>query len=333
MKRAGVTKNELSQTADVLADAIDKDASLIDPQLAVGSFSVEKSSTTTVNNGEPTLESVQKRQTDEDANETAKMAEEIRKAQVGNTLLDPGDLEGFSPDIHVTPRKDGFSAKDLQDQFSGFSSSDIAHTRTIDSSGQPDMRARPATKLDIAKLDESMIMSMPFIKASDNIIPAILFLKPKDPVMRFHWVNFKNWEGGNYRKYRAYGFVDATAEDVDIDITPIGEDCLQGSGIVWYDVKLMKINVFKLMSLYKRNIMSSLKMVGRFHEQARSMAQKQFDNDIHNGLVDSGPNKGMSLLTAFNRMRQAGYNVEFYVPGLEEIVQQDKTFLQDNIAR
>lgn len=229
------------------------------------------------------------------------------------------ELQDFSPDIKLVGERHP----------EGLSSDAISRPKTIDQTGSGDIdpkRGRPATKIDISKLDETMIMSMPFIKTSHDIVPGILFLKPKDPTVRFRWVNYKNWEGGNYQRFRAIGFSNASKEDVDTAVTPVGDNCIEGTEIKWYDVILMKINVFVLMSLYKGNILSALQKVGRFQENAMSEAQRQFNEDIYSGLVEgTGPHAGGRLLTAYKRMKAQGMNIEFYVPGLDE--KSDRDFI------
>lgn len=236
-------------------------------------------------------------------------AEAIRKAELGNTLLSPEAYTGFTPGIEINPKS-------------------MHQPVVVDQTGM-NIGARPANAIDLSKLDESNIMAIPFIKAVDNLIPSILFLKPVDPTIRFRWVNFKNYSGGNLGRFKALGFVNACPEDVDQKATPIAEGCIEGTQIKWYDVILMKINVIQLMGLYKRNILSSLNMVGKFQEKARTMAQKQFDRDLSENFTKGG----RPLSAVLKQMQSANYDVQFYVPGLSEVVGQDKAFLNDDIVR
>jgi hypothetical protein len=119
------------------------------------------------------------------------------------------------------------------------------------------LKARTATKEDLAHIDESMILDLPFIKASDFSIPGQYDPKPKDPSIRFRWVNCVNALQSNMQRFLALGFTPATPDDVNQDKTPLADSMIQGTQIKQYDVILMKINVLKLMSLYKKNIQDS----------------------------------------------------------------------------
>lgn len=243
---------------------------------------------------------------------------QAKQAARGNTLLETPSVNDFSPDIQVSGRR-----------AEALSSASISRPTVIDQTGngtEATTTARGATKIDISKLDESMIMSMPFIKATANIVPGILFLKPKSANIRFRWVNFKNWEGGNYQKFKALGYQNAGVDDVDQEKTPVGDNCIDGTQIKWYDVILMKIDVFVLMGLYKANIMGSLEKVGRFQETALSQAQKQFNEALYNELVTAGKYEGQAMISAYKRLENATGKslVQFYVPGLDG--KSDKDF-------
>jgi hypothetical protein len=119
------------------------------------------------------------------------------------------------------------------------------------------LQARTATPADMALIDESMILDLPYIKASDFSIPGQYDPKPKDPSIRFRWVNCVNALQSNMQRFLALGFTPASRDDVNEDKTPLAESMIHGSEIKQYDVILMKINVIQLMALYKRNIMDS----------------------------------------------------------------------------
>jgi len=262
--------------------------------------------------------------------ETLTESKEQKQVHDFITSLKNEEPQDFSPDIQV-------GARPRATVTSGMTSESYAIPQPVNQSGFENIgkTARPASKKDLdsfaASLNESQIMDIPWIKATDDIIPGILFLKPKDPQIRFHWVNYKNYEGGNYQYYSALGFVNAGPNDVDIEKTPIWPSALHGSEIKWYDVILMKINVFVLMARYKRNIMASLRMVGRFQETARSLAQKQFYDELYAGVVEQGAHKGEKLISAYRRMKSAGHNVEFYIPGLDNM--SDKEWEKDQQFR
>jgi hypothetical protein len=222
-----------------------------------------------------------------DSSEEGNIAEEFKtappkkEAVSGNTILTPEQQAGFSPDIQVTTKKQR----------------EETEKRT----------ARPAKEIDLALIDESMIMDLPLIRATDFNLPSMLFKKPKDPAIRFRWVKFDG-QTGNLGYFQALGYQTASIEDVDLDVTPVPVNMIDGTQIKWYDVLLMKINVLTLMGHYKKNQIKALKNVGRFDEQAEAQANQQFMNDLGNE----------GLIRVFNKMREAGHKVEFYIPGAEE---------------
>lgn len=161
--------------------------------------------------------------------------------------------------------------------------------------------ARPADKFDLGKLDESMIMEMPFIEAKSFDIAAMLQVAAKDSSIRFRWVNFKNNEGGNYQMFKSIGFTNAAIEDVDQIKTPLGDNIIKDDGsIKYYDVILMKVNVIRLMQAYKANMEKSLRQVGRWSENAKREAERTFNRSVSPDILA--------------QMKQAGLNVEFFVP-------------------
>src|SRR5437762_8459450 len=87
----------------------------------------------------------------------------------------------------------------------GFSSSAVV-TDTVVNNENDGNRVRPASKLDLASMNESNIMDLPYIQAKSFDVASMLEVKPKDPAFRFRWVNFKNNEGGNYDMFKSVGF-------------------------------------------------------------------------------------------------------------------------------
>jgi hypothetical protein len=165
--------------------------------------------------------------------------------------------------------------------------------------------ARPADDIDLEHLDESMIMDMPQIKASAFKIIDILDPKPKDKSIRFRWANYKNYVGGNLGKYLAIGFQVASVDDVDQKRTPIDASMVDGTQIKWYDVILIKINVIRLMELYKTNIIKSVNKLEKAKVKGLAEANRQFQTDL-----SSEP----GAARAYNHYKQAlGHDpVEFY---------------------
>lgn len=233
-----------------------------------------------------------------------------KPVQPGHSLLSAEDYEGLTPDIKVSRK--GFTSFDTKRQMedlAGFSSAGAVPVVTSSRSTDGQLKARPATKLDLANLDESQIMDIPEISASDFQVVDMLNLVPKNPEIRFRWVNFKNFVAGNYGRYLAYGFQTASVDDVDVEKTPVHDSMINGTKVEYYDVQLMKIHVLKLMALYKKNVLSSIGRLRNFKEAGMAAANKQFNDDIA-----SSP----ALQAGLHKMKIAnqGENpIEFYDPG------------------
>lgn len=194
---------------------------------------------------------------------------------------------GFAPKNEVTVSKSGFTAKETKKHLD-----DLAG-KTIKRLGDG---VRPAEEIDLANLDESMIMDMPSIKATAFKIIDILDPKPKDKVIRFRWANYKNFVGGNLGKYLAIGFQVASIDDIDQKRTPIDPSMVDGTQIKWYDVLLLKINVIRLMELYKTNIIKSVSKLEKAKVKGLAEAGRQFQSDIS---AEPGAAR------AYNQYRQA----------------------------
>jgi hypothetical protein len=148
--------------------------------------------------------------------------------------------------------------------------------------------AGTATKADMANIDESMIMDLPMIKAANYSIPGQYSPKPKDPAIRFRWVNFINALQSNMQRFLALGFVMATPDDVDQEKTPLGESMIKGTQIQQYDVVLMKINVLQLMALYKKNVQDSLYKLDSVQRGGVAAANQSFMDDVSKDPVARG---------------------------------------------
>lgn len=178
---------------------------------------------------------------------------------------------GFKPAIEVTTDKSGFTGKETKQHLDDLAGKTV-HRK---SDG-----VRPAQEIDLANLDESMIMDMPSIKATAFKIIDILDPKPKDKTLRFRWANYKNYVGGNLGKYLAIGFQVASIDDIDQKRTPIDPSMVDGTQIKWYDVILLKINVIRLMELYKTNIVKSVNKLEKAKVKGLAEAGRQFQSDI-----------------------------------------------------
>jgi len=178
---------------------------------------------------------------------------------------------GFAPAIEVTKAKGGFTGQETKKHLDDLAGKTV-HRK---SDG-----VRPAEEIDLANIDESMIMDMPSIKASAFKIIDILDPKPKDKALRFRWANNVNFVGGNLGKYLAIGFQVASLDDIDQKRTPIDPSMIKGTQIIWYDVILIKINVIRLMELYKTNIIKSVSKLEKAKVKGLAEAGRQFQSDI-----------------------------------------------------
>lgn len=217
-------------------------------------------------------------------------------ASSGHTSVPPKQYDTATPDVQV-----------VKDRSEGFSSQAAAGGGAT--KGQRS-NIRSATRHDLETMTESDLLDMPYIKAVSFDIVALLQVKPKEGAIRFRWVNYKNEEGGNYDKFKAIGFENATVDDVHPD-TPIGDTLVKdGNTIKYYDVILMKINTIRLMSAYKANILKSLDMVGRSPERALNESRRIFNNEVSPDMLAA--------------MKAAGHTVDFYIPDKEELDKDDK---------
>jgi hypothetical protein len=223
-----------------------------------------------------------------------RLKNEAKKAQVGNTS---NETAGFSRTVSKSPYQ-----PDVQI---------IPPPSTADQNGTPKVEARPAQPADLSKLTEADILNLDFVDAKSFDIPAMLQVEPRDGNIRFRWVNFKNYEGGNYAMFKALGFQNAVPADVKGELS---EHLLKEDGTIkWFDVVLMKVPVLHLMGIYKKNIIKALMKVGRWQPEAIAQAKRTLEHDV-----------GSDVLAA---LRKQGKNVEFYAPSVKEMSDQDKSFV------
>lgn len=183
---------------------------------------------------------------------------------------------------------------------------------SADQNAGTSQKARPATQADLSNLTEADILNLDFVDAKSFDIPAMLQVKPKDGNIRFRWVNFKNYEGGNYAMFKAIGFSNAQPEDVEGEVS---EHLRKEDGTIkWFDVVLMKVPVLHLMGIYKKNIIKALMKVGRWQTEAIAQAKRTLDHEIGSDVL--------------NALRKQGKQIEFYAPTVKEMGEQDKTFTE-----
>ena len=220
----------------------------------------------------------------------------------GHSILSAKDYEGFTPDIRVTKNNSGFSSQETAQQFK-------VNDPLQAIAKNPNRPVRTADDIDLSKLDESTAMDLPFISVAEYKLTDMLNLAPKDPAIRFRWVNFKNYVAGNMGRLAAIGFQVASIDDVDTVKTPVDASMIDGTQVIYYDIKLMKVNVLRLMSLYKRNVITSLGRIRNFQKTGEAAANKQLMDDI------SG---NPALLAGLRKMmiaNQGEQPIEFYDPG------------------
>lgn len=216
---------------------------------------------------------------------------------IGNTSIPASQYDSASPDIMLPDTKAGFSSQAASEGGTSF----IPRTGV---KGNGEAKARGASLIDLENMNESMLFDLPYIDAKSFDLPALLQIKPKDPAIRFRWVNFKNEEGGNLQKFKATGWTNATVDDIH-ESTPVGENLvLDGTTIKFYDVMLMKIGTIRLMQAYKANMLKAMQMVGRSPERALNEAKRMFNNDCSPDMISA--------------MKKAGLSVDFYTPNKEE---------------
>lgn len=224
--------------------------------------------------------------------------DELTEDQVdkGMTLNSPEDIKNHLPN---TPRNEVVTPVQARTQGVGFSVSDDGRKEGT----------RPANRIDLSKLDESMILEIPEIEAATFELIGLLDPKPKDKSIRFRWANYKNNVQGNLARYYALGYSNASIDDVDQEQSPIHESMIDGTTIKYYDIMLLKIPVLRLMSLYKANIVKSVNRLIKFKERGIKEARREFNDSL------SGRDK-----TRYNEFKSTLQKepVEFYVPGAEE---------------
>lgn len=215
----------------------------------------------------------------EEVNRQVLKAQQDLRSKPDDNAMSAIPIEEYSgphPGVHVTPSTD---SKAYQGPLTQRQREDLIQR----------LQARTATEADMALIDESMIFDLPFIKASDFSIPGQYDPRPIDPTIRFRWVNYVNALQSNMQRFLALGFVLTTPADVDQVKTPLADTMINGTQIKQYDVVLMKINVLKLMALYKHNMMVSANKLDMIREGGKALAQQSF-----NDLLNSGDRAGLN---------------------------------------
>lgn len=148
--------------------------------------------------------------------------------------------------------------------------------------GKPKKKeAKPATEIDLENLDESMIMNLPQIKAASFELNNFLHLKFKDKTLRGRWANCKNYVQGNLHRFLQLGYKIAEVADIDETQTPVDISMIDGTQIKYHDVILLKIDVIRLMELYKAGILKSQDRLVRAREKGLAQAQVEFKNFVN----------------------------------------------------
>lgn len=243
--------------------------------------------------------------------------EERKDNELGHTLHPRefyDNLEGFTPAIEVSQKRDKIEEKVTNKKLTKKLGNNDFRKLTEDKKVEVinEELAKPATEQDLSNLDESIIMNLPQIKANSFQIIGMLNPKPKDKSIRFKWANCKNDVAGNLGRYLALGFQIASIDDVDQKQTPIDPSMIEGSQVKYYDVILLKVNILKLMELYKSNIVRSVMKLGRVREKGMAEARREFSASVAEVPgANAAYNKVKSMLGGKEP-------VEFYTPGMDE---------------
>lgn len=221
----------------------------------------------------------------------------IELSDVNEDYPDPGPAFPDPPEVEVSTQKNmTLHSDDFYAKQAGFKPA-IEHPGISTATATVrNKNAQPAEKFDLENLNESMIMDMPEIKAASFKIIDMLDPKPKDKAIRFRWANCKNHVAGNLGRYLAVGFQVASVDDVDQKRTPIDPSMVEGTQVKYYDVLLLKINVIRLMELYKTNILKSVNKLAKAKERGLAEAGRQFQSDI---------NSTPGASSAYNHYKQA----------------------------
>lgn len=137
--------------------------------------------------------------------------------------------------------------------------------------------AKPATQQDLTRLDESMIMALPQIKAATFELNSFLNPKFKDKTLRGRWANSKNFVAGNLHRFLSLGFQIASVDDIESDID---SSLVNGTTMQYHDVILLKINVIRLMELYKSGVMKAYDRLENATQKGLSEANRQFASSL-----------------------------------------------------
>jgi hypothetical protein len=241
----------------------------------------------------------------------SKLAEQTSEDNLTQKVIDRLKVEASQGKGNVLNEQQGFSRTVSKSPYQP-DVQIIPPPSSADQNAGTQAKPRPATQADLSNLTESDILNLDFIDAKAFDIPAMLQVKPKDGNVRFRWVNFKNYEGGNYAMFKAIGFSNAKPEDVEGEVS---EHLLKEDGTIkWFDVVLMKVPVLHLMGIYKKNIIKALMKVGRWQTEAIAQAKRTLDHEVGSDVL--------------NALRKQGKQIEFYAPTVKEMGDQDKTFTE-----
>ena len=241
----------------------------------------------------------------------AKLSEQTSEDNLTQKVIDRLKVEAAQGKGNVLNEQQGFSRTVSKSPYQP-DVQIIPPPSSADQNAGSQAKPRPATAVDMSNITESDILNLDFVDAKAFDIPAMLQVKPKDGNVRFRWVNFKNYEGGNYAMFKAIGFQNAKPEDVEGEVS---EHLLKEDGTIkWFDVVLMKVPVLHLMGIYKKNIIKALMKVGRWQTEAIAQAKRTLDHEVGSDVL--------------NALRKQGKQIEFYAPTVKEMGDQDKTFTE-----
>lgn len=242
----------------------------------------------------------------------AKLSEQTSEDNLTQKVIDRLKADAVASKGNVLEEQQGFSRTVSKSKYQPDVQIIPPPSSADQNAAPPHVVARPATQIDMSKITESDILNLDFVDAKAFDIPAMLQVKPRDGNIRFRWVNYKNYEGGNYAMFKAIGFTNAVPEDVE---GVLSEHLMKEDGTIkWFDVVLMKVPVLHLMGIYKKNIIKALTKVGRWQTAAIAQAKRTLDHEVGSDVL--------------NALRKQGKEIEFYAPTVKEMGDQDKTFTE-----
>lgn len=133
-------------------------------------------------------------------------------------------------------------------------------------------QAAEVAKQAAAKLPDEDIVARPLV------LPDYTDLRPRNPLLKFRWVNRVAGEGQRLYQMEAMGFVKVTSKDVvGPDGKPIPEYLIKNGQIVYGDLVLMKISREAYLGALKYNEQRAVDRISKaaFLKRAKKMVSEE----------------------------------------------------------